>query len=184
MESLKGIRKKLFDRQLQAALRQQRVTRSSSSYDEVSSVGIVFNATELKEREQVLAFAKKLKAEKKKVKLLGFMDNSFDNDKFTFLAFSKKDLNWLFIPKGKEVKDFMEKPFDLLINLTLSPHPATEYVSALSRARFRATGVHTYRLPYYELMIDLSTQQTIPRLIEQITHFLTKMQSTNGKAVV
>ena len=143
-------------------------------------VGILFNGTNLDERKPVLAFAKRLKKEGKRVKLLAFMDNKADNSNFPFNNFNRKDINWYYIPKSEDVRNFMEEPFDILINLELTPSPWMDYIPALSKARFRV-GTADAAPEACDLMLDMSKGKGIEEFIRQTERYLEKMQTRQNE---
>ena len=181
MPIFQSLRRKLHQRLLQQQLRHQRFSRHSIHFDKARSIGILFDATELSSRDTVLRYAEQLKAIGKSVRLLGYLDNRTESESFSFHIFNKKDLDWLMRPKGHNVEEFLDHPFDILLNLSMEENPALEYIAALSQAHYRV-GVFSKAIHCYELMIDLPTSQKLPDLIKQIEFFLQKMQSTHEAA--
>ncbi len=146
-------------------------------------VGILFDGTNLDERKPVLAFAKRLKKEGKRVKLLAFMDNKADNSNFPFNSFNRKDISWHYIPKSQDARDFMEEPFDILINLSLSPSPWMNYLSSLSKARFRV-GTADAAPEACDLMLDMSKSGNVEEFIRQAERYLKKMQTHRNEVSI
>lgn len=71
MEILEQTRVRFHQRLLRRGLPAHQVKRNSVFLENAKSVGILFDATLLEEREVVLQFAEKLKRQNKQVKLLG-----------------------------------------------------------------------------------------------------------------
>jgi hypothetical protein len=138
---------------LRKAMQDQQVSRYSKPFDEMSRIGIFFDATELSPREAVLEYAADLKKQGKKIRLLGFFDSKLENPNYTFPHFNRKNLDWAFRPKKKEVDQFLEKDFDLLLIAFPQSTFVSEYIGALTQAHLRVGPVteHTYA---YDLMID------------------------------
>ncbi|MBK6623171.1 MAG: hypothetical protein IPG32_20765 [Saprospirales bacterium] len=183
MSIFQSLRRKLHQRLLQQQLRLHRFPHHSIHFDKARSIGILFDGTELSSRDVVLGYADQLKKTGKSVRLLAFMDNRAESESFPFHFFNRKNLDWLMRPTGHYVKEFLDHPFDILLNLSMEENPALEYIAALSQAHFRV-GVFSRTTHCYELMIDLPVSQKLPDLIVQIEFFLQKMQSTNEAAAV
>lgn len=183
MPLFQTLRKNLHLRLLQQQLRHRRFSRQSVDFDKAHSFGILFEATELSSREAVLQYAGQLKEMGKSVRLLAYFDNRVESESFPFHFFNKKNIDWLYRPTGHSVKEFLDHPFDILLNLSMEENPALEYIAALSQAHFRV-GAFSKAIHCYELMIDLPPSQSLPDLIKQIEFFLPKMQSTNEKTTI
>ncbi len=172
------LRLRLFERDLHKRLQKCRHQRASLSLEKARHIGILFEGTELNEREPILAYAQQLKKAGKRVRLMAFMDNTTDNSNFPFSSFNRKDLNWLFIPKAEEVQQFIEEPFDLLLHFALEPKPWMNYISALSAARFRVGSAKA--LPEAcDLMLDMSKGGGMKEFIRQAEQYLKKMHTEN-----
>ena len=160
---------------LKEQLRKKRNRKGSQkvNLDKAKSVGILFDATDLDQRKTVLAYADNLRKKRKQVKLLGFFDNRLKDNNFTFWHFNKKNIDWAMRPKGKDVSEFIEQPFDLMINLNPESEYYSEYISALSNASFKI-GPFTENTFCYDLMIDTSKKTNLRNFIDQMEGLLKK----------
>lgn len=165
------------------ARNQQIKHKSSISLKAAHSVGILFDATELKDRDIVLAFAKKIKQEGKHVKLLAYLDDFAESDSYPFKIYSKKDLDWFLRPKGDEVGAFIQEAFDLLLYFNTQPTLHAEYIMALSKAKFKL-GPASENTHAYDLMIDAGSKPELSPFIHQAELLLEKMNPSNAIAHV
>lgn len=166
---------------LQKELSQHEIKHQSVDFDSAKSIGILFNATEMTNRQTILDFAKNLKNQGKKVKLLGFLAGKTKNENFVFDHFNKTDLDWALRPKNDRVNDFIKNPFDILMNLSNQSHPTLEYITAFSHAKFRV-GPFTEKLFCYELMIEATKNNDLQSFLDQVSFFLMKMKTTHESA--
>lgn len=178
MGFLTSTRAKLHDYYLNKELQNHKATHFSMDLGSAKSVGLLLDATELAGREVVLKFSEQLKKEGKEVKLLAFFGGDAKVANFVFPHFTKKDLDFALRPKTAEVKKFMEKPFDILINLTPHGSLPLEYIAAFSKAKFRV-GPSTDKTYCYELMIDTAAKKDLQSFIQQVTFFINKMNTTH-----
>src|SRR5690606_6334388 len=95
-------------------------------------------------------------------------------------AFNRKEVDWLWRPKGEAVDTFMDTEADLLVYMGTQNRPWLHYIAALSRARFRV-GLAGSSADCYELMIDLGTKKDWKEYLRQVEFFLQKMHATNEK---
>lgn len=176
MSLLHNIKQSVFDRSLQQQGKQNRTERKFVGFENAQSIGILFDATELNVREIVLQYANQLTQQNKRVKLLGFFDSKLDDPNFTFRYFNRKNLDWAGRPRGENVKDFVEQPLDMMINLDTVSKPQAEFVSAQSSAHLRIGPVteHTF---CYDLMIDISGSNNLEAFIQQMETILAKTNS-------
>ncbi len=170
------LRQRLFQRALKKQLQKQGRKRASISLEKARYIGILFEGTDLEIREPVLAYARQLKKSGKRVKLLGFMNNTADNSNHPFPNFNRKDLSWFFTPKAEEAQRFMQEPFDILLHLSLTPQPWMNYIATLSAARFRV-GSAKASVEACDLMLDMSKGENLKEFIRQAEQYLQKMQS-------
>jgi hypothetical protein len=91
--------------------------------------------------------------------------------------FTVKDLNWRFQPQKPFVKDFIETGYDILIDLSLSDHLPLLYCAALSQAGLKVGRYQDDHQLFYDLMIHASPNETIDSFAEQVTHYLSRINT-------
>jgi hypothetical protein len=182
MNIISKLKERIHNYFLQKKLGSHQIQRESIDYERAQNIGILFNATDLSDRQTVLDFEKKLKKEGKKVQLMGFLNDRDKNENFVFQHFNKTDTDWSLRPKSDQVEDFMKKPFDILINLSNEPHPTLDYIAAFSHAKFRV-GPFTEKIFCYELMIEANQKKDLKSFSDQVSFFLMKMKTTHEPAI-
>ena len=174
MQLIQNLRQKVHNHFLAKALKSHRAQRQSVDFDRAKTVGILFNATNLNDREKVLKHARLLEQKGKQVKLLGFVNTKKGIENLPFSNFSRKEMDWATRPTSAEVLDFMQRDFDVLINISLQEVMPLEYITTLSKAKFRV-GPYTEQTACYELMLDVSRSNDIDAFMHQAMFFLDKM---------
>ena len=86
-----------------------------------------------------------------------------------------KDINWHFKPTGTVVKNFVEEPFDILIDLSMEPNLSIDWVLATSVARLKVGRMQDNRKHLYDLMIAMKPGDSLPNLMTQVNHYLTEI---------
>lgn len=180
MAFLEGIREKTGCFVLRRKVRGLSRERQFINLSDAANVGIIFQQTDNQSFEAVRLFIKSLEAVGKKVFALGYVDSRKIPDFYLlrkgYNFFCQEDLNWYFRPGAAVVNDFLEKEFDLVINLCIDNFFPVEYIYALSKARFRA-GKFISGSEYSDLSIDIKDSRDINYLIGQITHYLSIINS-------
>ena len=95
-----------------------------------------------------------------------------------FDFFFLKDLNWYYKPQNYVINNFLEKDYDILINLCTSNCVPVKYLAGSSRAKFKV-GKFEDNLSVYDMMIDVK-QNSLETLIKEVKHYL-NLINTNGK---
>ncbi len=176
MKAIKSWQTQVREYFLQKMLRNIDLRRKAVTYDSAESIGILFDATELKNRETVIQFSKDLKQKGKKVKLLGFFNNKQEVGNFPFKAFNKNEVDWLMRPKSESAISFVNIPFDLMIGIYEGNNLPLEYIAALSKAHLRV-GPYTDNTYCYDLMID-TEKRNLDHYINQVEFYLNRMNSS------
>lgn len=163
--------------------RSERLCRMTNLGD-AKRIGILYTLDDVPDYERVSAFVSQLQSEHKEVKALGFVKNRSLVQRFlpklSYDFFSKRDLTWFYKPIHTQVRDFIEKEFDLLIDLSLQDSFPLKYISGLSRALCRVGKFSENNLEYYDLMIEIKPTMTFEEYIGQVQHYLTIIK-TNAK---
>jgi hypothetical protein len=140
-------------------------------------IGILYTLNEVPDYDRVSEFVTQLQGDHKEVKALGFVKNKNLIQRFlpkiSYDFFSKRDLTWFYKPIHNQVRDFIEKEFDLLIDLSLHDSFPLKYISGLSKALLRVGKFSEENADYYDLMIDMKPTTTSEEYMGQIQHYLT-----------
>ena len=88
-----------------------------------------------------------------------------------FNFFSRKDLNLYFLPQTSFINDFIEKPFDILIDLSTNYNFPLHYICSLSKAKYKI-GRQQPLYTNFDLMIDISKENNVEALIENIKYYV------------
>jgi hypothetical protein len=147
-------------------------------------VGILYTLENVPDYDKVAEFVSQLQQEHKDVKALGFVKSKNLIHRFlpklSYDFFSGKDVTWFYRPIHDTVKDFIDKEFDLLIDLSLADSFPLKYIAGLSRSICRVGRFSEENTSYYDLMIDVKPPVTFDEYLFQIRHYLTII-NTNEK---
>ncbi|MFW5831863.1 MAG: DUF6913 domain-containing protein [Prolixibacteraceae bacterium] len=92
-------------------------------------------------------------------------------------AVTKKDLNWMGLPVSVSVENFIETEFDLLLNVSLQQNLILDYITAMSRAKFKI-GWSPVNENYFDLNINIGRKQDAMYLARQQIFYLDQLNKT------
>ncbi|MEI6682400.1 MAG: hypothetical protein WCO44_07220 [Bacteroidota bacterium] len=162
-----------FKKEQSQSARQCKMT----SLQDAKRIGILYTLDEVPDYDFVSEFVSQLQGKHKEVKALGFVKNKNLIQRFlpkiSYDFFSRRDLTWFYKPIHTQVRDFIEKEFDLLIDLSMQDNFPLKYISGLSNALLRVGKFSEENTEYYDLMIDMKPTMTTADYLGQIQHYLT-----------
>lgn len=149
-------------------IRSKKITHPSQA----KTIGIIYEVGEEKDYLIVTSFVSRLQNEKKEVRTLGWINLKdpphYCYPRLMFDYITKRNINWFYKPSGEKINDFINKDFDILLNIDTRQNPSLTYATALSKAKLKV-GIDTEKnREYYDLMISLDKTPEIPVLIEQM----------------
>lgn len=152
----------LGKRAIRTYLRKTKREVTACNIEKAKTIGILFNATHQISFEIVKEMVKNLSSRKNKIDILGYVDSKNLIDHYLyrkgFEFFTQKQLNWYYKPVEETVNSFVEKKFDILIDLSLDDPYPIQYIIAVSKAKFKV-GRYTEGNEYLDFMIDIEKEK-------------------------
>lgn len=134
-----------------------------------ASIGILFELTEESVYYAVQKYIQQFQEKKIKVKALGYASNKLITNHFlpvlSFDFFSRKQLNWINIPKTINVQDFIDADLDICINIASKEVFPLKYVAGMSKASLKV-GAYNSEIPVKQYK-ELSSIYDIMLLAEE-----------------
>jgi hypothetical protein len=169
-------------RSLNKQLRLFKRIRESHNLDTAKTAGILFTPSDQLSFEQIKHFLTYLGDYKLQIYVIGYIDAKTIPESFLFWKginlFSRKELSWSMIPKTPVVNDFIDKPFDVLLDLSLNDFFPVEYIARLSKSKFKV-GRYTSNHDAYDLMFDIDKTSTLDSYLEFIKKYLNLINKKN-----
>ena len=173
---LEKIRAIFFPGLLRKTIANQSRKRKAHTIASAQTVGILFDASEEKDRLDILHFEEKLKEvlPRKRVRLLGYVDNEHTLGQTLFPQFTPKDLRWNGKPAGDAIDAFLKEDIDLLICLNTRDIPAMAWVAAAIRAAMKI-GTQTKLQHDFDMILETPPEKGVPFFVEQLEFYLNKI---------
>jgi hypothetical protein len=148
----RGIRSKLYRSVLAKALKHNPREVCFPSFETIRRVGLLICEPDLVfYRPEIDRISKMCSVE-----LILYSENKRQKGDHSKILFSN-DLNWIGIPRGQWLQEWLKTPFDILINLNHLTFGAFEYICATSVSKFKAGAVSQSQV--YDLIIQFSENQ-------------------------
>jgi len=136
------------------------------------NIGIIFNAENIQRNDIIVEFTKHLKLLHKEVQLLGYLPKRDFGFQYPFPFITDKDLNWFGKPGGGTSGFFMNEPFDLIINFCVDECMPLEYISGISKAKFRVGFNKETNNANYDLILIPKEKSDISSQIQNLEKYL------------
>ena len=176
-----AIANRLLKLELKDIVRERKLNKFT--FNEIKTVGIVFDATNAEDFDLVKRYVTFLREHRKKVKVIGFFTTKeigeMTYSKLEYDFFSAKEVNWVGKPTSAVVKNFINEDFDLLIDLNVHDHFCLKYITALSRAVFKVGKYNEKDTDTYDLMIDADNTKTLKYFLRQIDTYVAMLNKVD-----
>ena len=145
--------------------------KCSISYGEAKRIGIIFTTADLEKHLLIKEFIKKLENDGKEVDVLTFLPKNEVNHEFIFNYFTEKDITFFGKFNNRDVIRFAARYFDFLFCIDLNPHPLTESILAITKAKCRVGCYIANRDHLFELMIQ-PKERTTENLVDEFFRYI------------
>lgn len=151
------------------------------NFHNAKTIGLLYVSSSESSVIMMKQYMKSLKAEygTRQMMALAFVDEKeapfYHQHKLEFDFFSRKDLNWFGKPKCDVIKNFVNRDYDILVDLTDGDHTPLNYVLKNSRAKFKVGKFSGEIDEAYDLCIDVRESATLEDYMKQVNYFLNKI---------
>ncbi len=143
---------------------------------DAKSIAIVANIDTIEKYKTTSDFITWLKQQGKTIFVLALVKNEelkkFFETGTSILFFSKKNITWYGKPRNIKYKEFIDKQFDILIDISMAQIITMQYLVGLSKAKFKVGKFYDSHA-YADFMISLKPEDKLSFFIDQIKHYLT-----------
>lgn len=169
-----AIKEKLLALYTKRLVKTNQTIRFNVGYEQAQLIGLLYTHESSQKNKAILQFVKKVAATGKQVHTLCYIPTKSDVYDGGFPAFTQRDISLFIESKNKQVRDFLNTPFDYLYYLDLAHHPVVDYLLAKCNAKCRVGKFDVMKADLFEVMIKLETQANsyeLNRWIEIILHY-------------
>ncbi len=151
--------------------------------DKARNIGVLYYLPDEKSYRTVSGFVKQLQDKGKTVKALAYVEDKRLTGQFlpklSYDFLYPSGLKWNYRPVAAMARDFMETEYDILIDLNTGKYLPLIFLTALSKARFKAGIKSEYNKKYLDMMISLKKNQSLEDGIREMNHYLSLINTNN-----
>jgi hypothetical protein len=157
-----------------------------SSFSRIKSIGIVWDASRPVEFVSLSRFHQRMQDIKIEVKIFGYFPGRNLPDQYTAIRYltciRNGESNIFFNPDSTEATSFINNPFDILIDINFEKQFQLQYVTSLSKARFKI-GLYDHEASDspFDLMMEIESPVEIDDYLSQIIHYLEMIKDKTTK---
>lgn len=144
------------------------------------SIGLIYYVDDFETYKHIQSFISELQSSKININCIGVYSTklipSWSNKTINNNLFQEKKYYNLNILNSRYINNFIEKDFDILIDLSLSNKFIPIYISALSRAKLKLTLESENKKKYFDMFIKLK-EPNIKDYIFQLKHYLSNIKN-------
>lgn len=176
--------KKFRDNKFQKALSRRKADLKrhviNKSFEDSVSFLLLFDCTTEEKYNEFTRIQSSLQLQKKKVHAIGFHGlpalPSWCNKSLHVAFIGKNDMSSSGIPSDALVDEFLNVPFDTLIDLTYCMHPVLHWIIVLSQAQLKIGAGEKKIQQIFDIAIEILPDHTQEELFSMALHFQSMFQ--------
>lgn len=175
---MKKIKLKLANWLLRKRQKSFKRRKAVFNFDTAQTVGVLFSLDETQSHQTIKKFLDFLADKKLQTFTLAYCPEKEIPDNYIGVSrinvFTSKDLNWIYIPTDPMIEKFINKPFDILFDLTPSDQFPPKYVNNLSKAHFKI-GRESTSDKEHDMMFRINKNHDLQYFIDQIIYYISRI---------
>lgn len=162
--------------------------RKNPDLQSAGTIGILYDASTKEVFDSIKEFYLDLKQHKKNPVSLGYI-NFNEALHFHPLArpeadyFFKNQKNWYQKPSGAVIENFIDEPFDILINLTLTDNFSLDYIASVSKAGLKIGRAESAVAFCYDMTFFLDKDANLRSFAYMIIHYLSNINNEKQTSI-
>jgi len=145
-------------------------------FKDIILVGVLFDASDEKKYSRAAHLIRHFQSLGKKVDAIGLIslkeDPHYLDNALSYNYIRLKDINWYYYPKSLFVNDFINKEFDLLIDLNFDKKPSLRFITEASVAQCKVGLNQNDDDLIYDFMLEGIPPSDINMFLKQLLHYL------------
>lgn len=176
MKIFNNIKKKIGTYILKKELVKHRIHKETVNLQEAKHIGILYKVSDEETHNCIEEFIKSLQDKDIDVSTLGFADYKeiphYCYPKIKHKILTLKNLNWHYKPTGMDVHDFINKDFDIIMDLSMEDFLPFKYVLSHSKAKFIVGKYDDSSTHFYDMMLKVDNSTKINDFIKIVVEYL------------
>ena len=189
MELFRNLRIKAGKSMLAGKYARKKRKPSYTNFKSIKSIGLVWDASRPEEFLLLSRFHQRMANLNIELKIFGFFPGKVLPNQFTAIRYltclKKNEVDFFFRPTSHEATSFIERNFDVLIDINFQKLFPLVYMTTLSQAGLKVglTDAEPENAPF-DLMISLKKPMNLENYLEQVIFYLDMINSDSTKKAV
>ena len=149
----------------------------SPGYAEAVKIGLIFEYKGDEHYEQVLAFMRMLRADRKEVSMLAFVPEQKTEPHHSFPQYNASNLTVWGKLTSEEIDLFLAEQFDFLINLDIEACLFVDNVLSRANAKCKIGHFKVERTDFYQLMIHVDPSNDFEIFLDKVYYYIKKLRA-------
>lgn len=176
MEMFRAIRLNIGRSILKKKVIKQHRIKKFNNLRNSHKIGVIWDGLRLKEFQGLTAFYQEMQKINIQLDIVCYHPGKILPDDYTALRYmtciKRSDLNTIYFPQADDIIEFLNTPYEILIDINYSGHFPLEYISALSKAEFKVGLEKSTYKQYLDMTIDIPEKEDLKYYLEQVKHYL------------
>ena len=176
MELCKGtglfIGKLIMKRRLKSIRRHKKFNNLHNAH----KIGIVWDGSNTDDFEAITTFYQDMQKINIQVDIVCYFPKTVLPDKYTAIRYlsciKKPDLNFFCIPRSDDINEFINTPYEILIDININNHFPIKFITVLSRAEFKVGSESSDYSDMLDMTINISRKNDLVYYLEQVKYYL------------
>jgi hypothetical protein len=176
MELFRGTRLFIGNLVLKQRRRKTRRQKKFNNLRNAHKIGIVWDGSRTEDFEALTAFYQEMQERNIQVDIICYYPRKVLPDKYTAIRYltciKRTDLNYFFIPQSDDIDEFINTPYEILIDINENNLFPVRFISVLSRAEFKVGIESSSYRNELDMTINIDKQYDASYYLEQVRYYL------------
>ena len=182
MELFKGIRQFIGRKIMISRTRRLRRNKRFNSLHNAHKIALVWSAEKEDDLAVINNFYREMQKREVQTDIICYYPGHILPDNLTALrhinCFKLSDLNYLYIPVSPGIIEFINTPYEILIDINFGNHFPLQWITALSMAELKIGTVDTGNSYLMDMTFDLNEKKETAYYLDQVKRYLEMINTT------
>ncbi|HUS86574.1 MAG TPA: hypothetical protein VMW76_04970 [Bacteroidales bacterium] len=176
MELFKNIRLSIGKSIIRKRLGKTHRVKKFNNLRNAHKIGIVWDGTFISEFSSITNFHREMHDRGIQIDIICYFPGKILPNEYTALryltCFKRSDLGLFYCPETPEVEEFINTPYEIIIDINFGRHFPLYFITSLSKAEFKVGASNTINHNTLDMTIELSGKDSITYYLDQVKHYL------------
>lgn len=176
MELCKGTRLSIGKLILGRRIRRVRRHKKFNNLHNAHKISIVWDGSNTEHFEAITAFYQDMHSRNIQVDIVCYYPRTVLPDQYTAIRYlnciKRSDLNFFFIPRSEDIEEFINTPYEILIDINENNLFPVRYISSLSRAEFKVGSESSVYRDVLDMTIKTDRKNDPAYYLDQVKYYL------------